>query len=78
MRFAYFPNINSVLSNAADLRLYSLNEFGVPMGNRPRMTRRDVASELPTQGGKPRTPPARGPAVPESKVDLQLNFNDAG
>jgi hypothetical protein len=47
------------------------------MGNRPRKTKRDVAPELPTQGGKPRTPPARGPAVAESKFDLQLNFNDA-
>jgi hypothetical protein len=47
MRFAHFPTINSVLSNAADLRLQSHHVVGVPMENRPLMTRRDGASELP-------------------------------
>jgi hypothetical protein len=48
------------------------------------MTRRDVASDIPNSneefeslhGESPRTPRARGPAVVESKMDLQLNCND--
>jgi hypothetical protein len=71
MRFTHFPTINSVLSNAADLRQLSRHVVGVPMENRPPMTRRDVASVLPRsnegcdspQGGTPRTPQARGPSV---------------
>jgi hypothetical protein len=47
MRFAHFPNINSILTNAAELSRYSRNVVGVPMENRSTMTRRDVASELP-------------------------------
>jgi hypothetical protein len=75
MRFAPFPTINSVFSNVAELRRKSLNVISVPMENRPTMTRRDVASDLPNSkeeceshhGGTPRTPPARGPAVAEFK-----------
>jgi hypothetical protein len=85
MRFASFPTINSVLSNVADLRQYSLNLVGVYMENRSPMTRRDGASELPQsnegcdppQGGKHCTPPPRGPGVPDFKTDLHLNSYDA-
>jgi hypothetical protein len=71
IRFAHFPTINTFLSNAAELRRQSRHVFGVPMEKRTTMTRRDVASELPLsnegyeppQGGTPRTPTARGPAV---------------
>jgi hypothetical protein len=71
LRFAHFPTINSVLFNAAELRMQSDHIVGDAMENRPPMTTRDVASEIPnlnegcepTQGGTPRTPPARGPAV---------------
>jgi hypothetical protein len=71
MRFAHFPTINSIISNAAELRLQSRHVVGVPIENRHTMTRRDVVSELPhsndecdqSQGGTPRTPKARGPAV---------------
>jgi hypothetical protein len=85
MRFAPFPTINSVSSNAADLRRQSRHVFGVPMENRTSMTRRDGASELPqsnegcdpAEGGKLRTPPARGTAVAEFKTDLHLKSNDA-
>jgi hypothetical protein len=59
--------------------------FGVPMKNQPLMVWRDVASELPLsnegcdppQGGTPRTPTARGPAVADFKTVLQLNTNDS-
>jgi hypothetical protein len=47
MRFAHFPTINFVLSNAAELRLQSNHVVGVPVKNRTQMTRRDLASELP-------------------------------
>jgi hypothetical protein len=47
MRFAHFTTINSVLSNAPELRLQSRHVVGVPMENRPPMTRRDGASEVP-------------------------------
>jgi hypothetical protein len=75
MRFAPFPTFNSVLSNAAELRLQSHHVVGFPMENRPPMTRRDEASELPNlnqggetpQGGTHRTPKARGPDVAEFK-----------
>jgi hypothetical protein len=67
MRFAPFPTINSVFSNAAALRLQSRRVVGVPMEILTPMTERDVALEHPnlnegcehTQGGTPRTPPAR-------------------
>jgi hypothetical protein len=85
MRFAHFPTINSVLSNAAELTWHSGLVFGVPMENRNPMTRRDGASELPQsnegcylpQCGTLRTPPARGPAVAEFKTDRHLKFKDA-
>jgi hypothetical protein len=75
MRFAPFPTINSVLSNAGELRLQSRHVVGFSMENLPTMTWRDGASEFPhsnegcklTQCGKPRTPPARGPAFTEFK-----------
>jgi hypothetical protein len=75
MRFAIFPTINSVRSNAAELRLQSSHVVGVPMENRTPMTKRDVASELPDSneecdpphGFTHLTPPARGPAVAEKK-----------
>jgi hypothetical protein len=55
------------------------------MEKRNPMTERDVAPEHPnlnegnehTQGGTPRKPPARRPAVAESKLDLHLKCNDA-
>jgi hypothetical protein len=85
MRFAPFPTINSVLSNAAELRLQSHQVVGVPKENRPLLTKRDGASELPNlnewcehpQDGQPRTPQSRVPAVARSKKDLQLKSNDA-
>jgi hypothetical protein len=75
MRFAHIPTINTVLSNAAVLRLQSHHVVGFPTENRPLLTTRDGASELrnlnewwePPQGGQPRTPQARGPAVAEFK-----------
>jgi hypothetical protein len=86
MRLAPIPTINSVLSNAAVLRLQSCHVVGVPMEKRSPMTERDVAPEHPylndgcepTQCGTLRTPRARGPAVEESKTNLNLNCNDAG
>jgi hypothetical protein len=86
MRFAHISTINSVLSNAAELRLQLHHVVGVPMENRPLMTRRDGESANlnlnewceHTQGGTPRTPPARGPAAAESETNLKLNCNDAG
>jgi hypothetical protein len=45
-RFAPFPTLSSVSSNAAELRLQSHHVVGSPMENRPPMTRRDGASEL--------------------------------
>jgi hypothetical protein len=82
--FAQFPTINSVICNAAELRQQSRHVFGGPMENRIPMTTRDGASELPNliewcalpQGGQPRTPQARGPAVGEFKQDFQLKSND--
>jgi hypothetical protein len=47
MRFAHFPTIYSVLSNAAYLRMQSHHVVGSPMENRHSMTRRDGSSELP-------------------------------
>jgi hypothetical protein len=47
MRFAPFPTINSIISNAAEIRLQSRHVVGVHMENRTTMTRRDWASELP-------------------------------
>jgi hypothetical protein len=75
MLFADFPNINSILSNAGDPRLHSRHVFGVPTENRPPMTRRNGASELPNlnkgcerrQGGQRRTPQTRGSAFAEFK-----------
>jgi hypothetical protein len=86
MRFAPIPTINSVLSNAADLRLQSCYVVGVPMEKRSPITEPVVASEHPNlnegcepnQGSTLGTPPARGPAVVESKTNLNLNSNDAG
>jgi hypothetical protein len=85
MRFAPFPTINSVLSNAAEIRLQSRQVFGAPMENRTAMTTLEGASELlqsnegcdPPQGGTLRTPPARGPEVAKFNADIHLNFNDA-
>jgi hypothetical protein len=85
LRFAPISTIKSVLSNAAELRLQSHHVVGDPMENRPPMTRLDGASELPnlngwcerSQGGQPRTPQAKEPAVAEFKLDLQLKSNDA-
>jgi hypothetical protein len=75
MRLPPFTTINSVLSNAAELRRQSRHVVGVQMEKRSPMTERDVASEHPNlnegseplQGGTPRTPPARRPAVLEFK-----------
>jgi hypothetical protein len=86
MRFAHFPTINSVLSNAAELRQQSRHVVGFPMEKISAMTERGVANEHPNlnegcephQDGTPRTPPARGPAVAESNSDLQLKCIDAG
>jgi hypothetical protein len=47
MRFANFPTINLIICNASELRLQSRHVVGVPIKNRPTMTRRDGASELP-------------------------------
>jgi hypothetical protein len=75
MRFADFPSLNSVLSNANELRRQSRQVFGVPMENRPKMTRSNVATEHPilnewcehSPGCTPRTPPARALKVAEFK-----------
>jgi hypothetical protein len=75
MRFAHVTAINSVLSNAADLRMQSHNVVGVRMENRPPVTTSDGESVLPNlnegckqpQDGKPRTPQARGKGVAEFK-----------
>jgi hypothetical protein len=75
MLFAPSPTINSIISNGAEFTLQSLYVVGVPVGNRPPMTGRDGASELPNlnewfvhpQGGQPRSPQARGTAVAEFK-----------
>jgi hypothetical protein len=75
MRFAPFPTINSVSSNATELRRLSRNVVGFPMENGLTMQMSEVASkpsnsneecEQP-QGCTPRKPPARGPAVAEFK-----------
>jgi hypothetical protein len=68
MRFADFHTINSFLSNTVVLRRQSRHIFGVPVGNRPTLTRRDVAPEHPilnehSPGCTPRTPPARAHEV---------------
>jgi hypothetical protein len=76
MRFGRFPTINSVLSNATEPRRQSRHVVGVPMEKRPPRKERDIAPEHPNlnegyeppQGGTPRTPPARRPAVAESKL----------
>jgi hypothetical protein len=47
MQFANFPTINSFLSNVAEIRRQSHHVVGFTMGNRPAMTRREGASELP-------------------------------
>jgi hypothetical protein len=44
----------------------------------PPSKRHSIEGFEPPQGVTPRTPPARGPAVPESKTDLHLNCNNAG
>jgi hypothetical protein len=75
--FEHFPTINSIISNAAELRLQSRHIVGVAMENRPPMKRRERASEIPqsnegcdhSQGGTTRTPKARGPAVADFKDD---------
>jgi hypothetical protein len=75
MRFATFPTINSVLSNAGELRRQLRQVVVFFMENRLAMTRRDGASGFlhsnegckTTQCVTPRTPPARGPAVAEFK-----------
>jgi hypothetical protein len=82
IRFAPFPTINSVLSNAAELRRQSRHVFGVPMENRTPMKTTDGASELPylnewcepPQVGQPRTPQARGPAVAAFKDGSPTEF----
>jgi hypothetical protein len=64
MRFAHLPPISSFSSNAGELRLQSHHLVGFPMENRPTLTRRGGAYELPNmnegcetpQGGTPRTP----------------------
>jgi hypothetical protein len=88
MRFARFSTIKSILSNVADLRMQSRHVVGVPMENRPAMTRRDVASELPhskegfdqSQVGTSLTRSARGPAVVDfingSPTELRLFMTD--
>jgi hypothetical protein len=85
MRFAHFQTINSVFCNAVDLRRETRNVVAVPKDKRLSLTRRDVASQLPNsneeceylQGGTPRTPPARGPAVTEFKEGSPTDPNVA-
>jgi hypothetical protein len=82
MRFAPFPTINPVLSNAGDLRRHSRHVVGFYKEKRSPMTRREVASEFPhsnegckpPQCGTPRTPPARGLAVAEFKYGSQTDI----
>jgi hypothetical protein len=61
MRFAHFPTINSVLSNAAGLRLQSCQVVGLPMENLPPMTRRDGASVITNLNEGCETPNAGTP-----------------
>jgi hypothetical protein len=66
--FAPFPTMNSVHSNAADLRLQSRQVFGLPIEKRTTIKTRDEASELlhsndvcdPPQGLTPITPRPEG------------------
>jgi hypothetical protein len=75
MRFAHSTTTNSFLSNGDELRLQSHHVVAFPMENRPPMTTRDGATDLPnlnegckaTHGGQRRTPQTRGPAVAEIK-----------
>jgi hypothetical protein len=75
MWFAHITAINSVLSNAADLRLQSHHVVGFPMENRSPMTTSDGEPVLPNlnegckqpQDSKPRTPQARWKGVAECK-----------
>jgi hypothetical protein len=86
IRFAPFPTINSVLSNAAELRLQTFNVVGLPMEKRPPMTESDVASEHPNlnegceppQGVMTRTPQARGPTVVEFKYGTPTELQRPG
>jgi hypothetical protein len=56
MRFAHFPTINTVLSNAPELRIQSRHVIRFRMEKRPTMTRCDGASELQhsNEGCKPK------------------------
>jgi hypothetical protein len=82
MRFAKFPTINSVMSNAGELRQQSCHVVGFSMEKRRPMSRRDGASEFPhsnegckpTQWGTPRTPTARGLAVEEFKYGFPTDI----
>jgi hypothetical protein len=85
MRFAHFSSTNSIRSNAAELRLQSRHVAGVPMENRPPMTRRDWASEIPHRTMDEiilrvvrlaRQRP-EGMQSQISKTVLQLNSNDS-
>jgi hypothetical protein len=75
IRFANFPTINSVISNAGELRRQSRQVDGFFMENLHTMKGPDEASEIPhsnegckqTQCGTPRTTTDRGPAVAEFK-----------
>jgi UDP:flavonoid glycosyltransferase YjiC (YdhE family) len=86
MRLAPIPIINSILSNAAELRLQSLQVVGVRMENRPPMkgvTGR-LSSRIRTNGAislrvvrlARQRPGGRQSQI--SRTVLQLNFNDAG
>jgi hypothetical protein len=86
MRYAPFPTINLVQSNAGKLRRQSHKVVGISMEKPPPMTGRHGASEFPhsnegcklTNCGLPRTPPARWPAVAYfkygSRTDIQRNW----
>jgi hypothetical protein len=86
MLFATFSTINSILSNGAELRFQSRHVVAVTMENRPPVTRRDGASELPhsnegcdySQGGTPRTPTARGAAVADFKFGSPTQLQRLG
>jgi hypothetical protein len=47
MQFAHFPTINSLMSNAGDLKWQSRHVVGISMEIRRPMKMRDGSSELP-------------------------------
>jgi hypothetical protein len=85
MRFASFPNINSILSNAAALRLNKRHVVGIPMEQRPPVNGVTVSlsSRIRTKGPislRVVRLARQQPEVRQSQISksvLQLNSNDS-